>query len=1218
MSPVTRWGHSRSHALRGNARPAAPRRNAAGTQSVGTRRRGIWAFWKACIGGLVAMNVAHSPALGQSMRPRVDLNGTWQFRMDPKNEGADQKWSLPGADYPDRIHVPGNWQAQGFGPAHGWLRHDYQGKAWYRRTVQVPADWAGKRIWLHLGGTSNTAEVCVNGVRAGTVDGFIAPYEFDVTPHVRPGAENVVACCVDSASPAPVGMFNFIGRWGGLYRGAFLEARSDPAIDDLFVIPDVKNKTARVQVTLRRQDTARAWQGALRVHIAPSSGDGSVDGQSTVTMAAGRQESDPAVVAVQIPDMRPWSPEDPFLYRVEVVLAREGNPVDSVRDRFGMRQFEVGKQAELLLNGRPYFVRGLGDDTFEILTGTQKPDKEVYRARLSQIKRYGFNGVRFLSHVPIQEYFEAADEVGVLVMCEGVVYHKPKPMIPLLKSQVARIARAYRNRPSWYIWSSGNELFECQGVSPDREWMDYVRFAHDTFKRLDPTRFFVASDGADVFPTDIITQRAKFDSQNSPPSDHPFDGLIDEVAYFKRALSDADMAKAADRSAGAPYAAAIRALQPSGYWRLDETALGEAKDSSGHDHHGRHDATMKAENLNQPGALDPQGSGGAIRTGAMAKGVSLRKVAADTFAVGNAPFSLSLWAKPHAFRVNDWGNSFSFGAASTGCALLVALDGQNASGRIVLGSYWGNFLTSEAPLAAGQWNHVGIAYDGTVLKLFLNGKPDKSVRIQLGIVPVDGHIGNVVTLPIKDDRYDKLPHIWHEFPNTYIGPLPDLTVDRKFTGVFRDDNYLSHHRREIADLNLTEKYPAVYQRSVDHYYLYLKQMFEAARSSPTMDGFGLWLMTDTPAGPEGDANFLGIFNLLYEPAKFPDPAAFLPFNRETVLLLDAGPEQRVLAAGEPKKVTLSISHYGIRPIENGKLFWEVREQGQILQRGVQESIQVRPGEVKPLGVATLGPCEAASGRTVRLHARLESPTCRQENQWDLWVMPRSRRDLLGKPLVNLTGVKEIDQRYAISAAPASPLPRVVLANRLTPEVEGHLTQGRTVLLLAEEGTLARARRFTFWAPWIRSTGTYIEDHPAVAGFPHRGFCSYQFYRLFGDAVEALDITDRGSLEREKLAPVVWGMSGDYDPALKSDWSEPRNRWKLYRVGMICEGRVGNGRLVVCSFRVLDGLRHRLPEAGHLLDCLVEYALSDRMPPAVPAMTPEEARRVFAARSAGPK
>ena len=124
--------------------------------------------------------------------------------------------------------------------------------------------------------------------------------------------------------------------------------------------------------------------------------------------------------------------------------------------------------------------------------------------------------MRFLAHTPIKEYFEAADEVGVLVMCEGEIYHKPKEMIPLLKKQVARIAKAYRNHPSWYIWSSGNEFFECQGGVPDREWMDYILFAHATFKKLDPTRFFVASDGADVFPADIITQRARFDAASGP------------------------------------------------------------------------------------------------------------------------------------------------------------------------------------------------------------------------------------------------------------------------------------------------------------------------------------------------------------------------------------------------------------------------------------------------------------------------------------------------------------------------------------------------------------------------------------------------------------------------------------------------------------------------------------------------------------------------------
>ena len=304
------------------------------------------------------------------------------------------------------------------------------------------------------------------------------------------------------------------------------------------------------------------------MRIAPAAGGNVIESRGTIALAAGRQESEPAVVDLVIPEMRPWSPEDPFLYSVEVRLGGRAGVLDSVRDRFGMRQFEVGPGGVLLLNGRPYFVRGLGDDTFEVLTGTQHPDKAIYRNRLAQIKRYGFNGVRFLSHTPIKEYFEAADEVGVLVMCEGEIYQKPKEVIPLLKKQVARIAKAYRNHPSWYLWSSGNEFFECQGGGPDPDWMDYILHAHATFKRLDPTRFFIASDGADVFPADIITQRAKFDADGGPAPEHPFDGLIDEVAYFKRALSDAEMLKAGDVTAPAAYAPMILSLGPSGYWRL--------------------------------------------------------------------------------------------------------------------------------------------------------------------------------------------------------------------------------------------------------------------------------------------------------------------------------------------------------------------------------------------------------------------------------------------------------------------------------------------------------------------------------------------------------------------------------------------------------------------------------------------------------------------------
>ncbi|MCX7428873.1 MAG: hypothetical protein NTW96_25010 [Planctomycetia bacterium] len=81
--------------------------------------------------------------------------------------------------------------------------------------------------------------------------------------------------------------------------------------------------------------------------------------------------------------------------------------------------------------------------------------------------------------------------------------------------------------------------------------------------------------------------------------------------------------------------------------------------------------------------------------------------------------------------------------------------------------------------------------------------------------------------------------------------------------------------------------------------------------------------------------------------------------------------------------------------------------------------------------------------------------------------------------------------------------------------------------------------------------------------------------------------------------------------MKSDWYQPRNRWKLYRHGILCEGRVGGGRVLVCCLRVLDGVRDKTPEAGCFLDLLVDYALSDRMPPVSASMTPEEARAVFA-------
>ena len=117
------------------------------------------------------------------------------------------------------------------------------GNAWYRRAVNVSADWKGKVVSLRFGGVSRRATVFVNGTRIGEHDGFSAPFEFDITRAVRFGAENMIAVRVANPGPAisespdkqtptePAGMFNYIASWGGMHGGVELEAKEQTWID---------------------------------------------------------------------------------------------------------------------------------------------------------------------------------------------------------------------------------------------------------------------------------------------------------------------------------------------------------------------------------------------------------------------------------------------------------------------------------------------------------------------------------------------------------------------------------------------------------------------------------------------------------------------------------------------------------------------------------------------------------------------------------------------------------------------------------------------------------------------------------------------------------------------------------------------------------------------------------------------------------------------------
>lgn len=448
-------------------------------------------------------------------RARIDLNGQWQFRLDPRNEGEAAHWFSPDAAFSESIQVPGCWQAQGFGERSGILRHHYVGNAWYRRRVAFPAGWKDKIVTLRFGGVSRRTTVFVNGTRIGEHDGFSAPFEFDVTAAVRFGAENALTVRVANPGPAisespdkqagtePAGMFNYIGNWGGMHGGVELEAKERSSIEEIYVGSDVTKKTVRVKVSVRSLSSEQ-----LRVIVAVTGDNGGKAherSQEVVTLAGPLHAME---LEVPVPDARFWSPEDPYQYVAKVSLMCGRRECDRVEQRFGMREITTQGNA-LLLNGKPLYLRGYGDDNIEVLTGVPPASKEVYRKRLQLAKSFGFNAVRFHSMTPMREFFETADEVGIFVMAELPVAYTQYflPHKSFLRNELKEILLAHRNHPSFLSLALGNE-FNLSWLKSDwerKEFLATVSEFYDYAKQLDPTRLILSNDGYVMRPTDMAS-----------------------------------------------------------------------------------------------------------------------------------------------------------------------------------------------------------------------------------------------------------------------------------------------------------------------------------------------------------------------------------------------------------------------------------------------------------------------------------------------------------------------------------------------------------------------------------------------------------------------------------------------------------------------------------------------------------------------------------------
>jgi beta-galactosidase/beta-glucuronidase len=118
----------------------------------------------------------------------LTLNGAWEFRFDPLDEGMDQEWWKPGTAFDQRINVPFGWESElsGFHSTSG------QQIAWYRRELEVPPDWDGQHAWLRFEAVDWEARVWVNGAEVGGHEGGYTPFAFDLTGQAAPGSKAVI------------------------------------------------------------------------------------------------------------------------------------------------------------------------------------------------------------------------------------------------------------------------------------------------------------------------------------------------------------------------------------------------------------------------------------------------------------------------------------------------------------------------------------------------------------------------------------------------------------------------------------------------------------------------------------------------------------------------------------------------------------------------------------------------------------------------------------------------------------------------------------------------------------------------------------------------------------------------------------------------------------------------------------------------------------------
>lgn len=420
---------------------------------------------------LVGACAACTSQLPSDTRSRISLEGQWGFLLDTTNAGSMAEQLS--ATCTDSLGLPGTTDTNQKGQYNPDMsqtmalsrEYQFEGKALYKKTIEIPDSWNQTAIRLFMERTKPTT-VWIDGKEIGSNDNVSTPHQYDLSSILTPGKHTLAIQVDNGRNAVPEKVFGSSHaysastqtNWNGIIGEFYLESMPVCGIDDIQVYPNVADKSVKVKVALRNKP-ATAAKGELSFYAEATNTD-KKHKTPVKTIEVDLTQPEQSYELSLGDNALLWSEFDPALYRLTVSLQTD-EAVDTQQTTFGLRSFSV-KGKQFTINDKITFLRGKHDACVFPLTAHTAMDVDTWRHYFQVAKQYGINHYRFHSWCPPEACFTAADIEGIYLQPElpiwGYVDIKDKELCDYLLKEGRDLHEAYSNHASFVMFALGNEM----------------------------------------------------------------------------------------------------------------------------------------------------------------------------------------------------------------------------------------------------------------------------------------------------------------------------------------------------------------------------------------------------------------------------------------------------------------------------------------------------------------------------------------------------------------------------------------------------------------------------------------------------------------------------------------------------------------------------------------------------------------------------------------